>query len=92
MVLTTLLPATACLIAIGWNWYGNGLISFAHRSYRVGDLMKPLHSAAELHRDGGLVLIVREAGHSRYFYGLVCSTGKEHLLSLEDYCGVFEEW
>jgi hypothetical protein len=54
--------------------------------------MKPLHSAAELHRDGGLVLIVREAGHSRYFYGLVCSTGKEHLLSLEDYCGVFEEW
>lgn len=68
------------------------MISFAHRSYRVGDLMKPLHSAAELHRDGGLVLIVREAGHSRYFYGLVCSTGKEHLLSLEDYCGVFEEW
>jgi hypothetical protein len=54
--------------------------------------MKPLHSASAMHKDGGLVLIVREAGHSRYFYGLVCSTGMERLLSLEDYCGVFEEW
>jgi len=68
------------------------LIAFGKRSYRVGDLMLPLPTAACLGKYGksSLVLIVREAGHPRYFYGVACSTGKEHLLSLENYVGVHE--
>ncbi len=67
-------------------------IGFAGRFYRVGDLMLPLPTAACLGKYGksSLVLIVREAGHPRYFYGVACSTGKEHLLSLENYVGVHE--
>jgi hypothetical protein len=54
--------------------------------------MLPLPTAACLGKYGksSLVLIVREAGHPRYFYGVACSTGKEHLLSLENYIGVYE--
>ena len=68
------------------------LIAFGKRSYRVGDLMLPLPTAACLGKYGksSLVLIVREAGHPRYFYGVASSTGKEHLLSLENYVGVHE--
>lgn len=68
------------------------MIAFGVRSYRVGDLMQPLPTAACLGKYGesSLVLIVREAGHPRYFYGVACSTGKEHLLSLENYVGAHE--
>ena len=66
------------------------MIAFAGRSYRVGDLMRAMPAAASLskHKKGNLVLIVREAGHPRYFYGVVCSTGEEHLMSLENYFGI----
>ena len=54
--------------------------------------MKALPAVAGLgiHTKGDLVLIVREAGHPRYFYGVVCSTGKEELMCLENYAGVHE--
>lgn len=70
----------------------SSLIAFAARSYRVGDLMKAMPATARLgkHRKSDLVLIVREAGHPRYFYGLHCGTGKEELLCLENYVGVHE--
>ena len=68
------------------------MIAFAARSYRVGDLMRAMPATARLgkHRKSDLVLIVQEAGHPRYFYGLHCGTGKEELLSLENYVGVHE--
>ena len=63
------------------------MIPFAARSYRVGDLMRALPSSWKA---GELVLIIREAGHPRYFYGIDCSTGKEHLFNIEHYCGIDE--
>ena len=67
-------------------------IGFAGRFYRVGDLMRALPAAACLdkHRKSKLVLIVGEAGHPRYFYGLHCGSGKEELLSIENYVGVLD--
>ena len=64
-------------------------IEFAGRSYKVGDLMRALPAAAC--RAGSLVLITKTAGHPRYFYGLHCGSGKEELLSLENYVGVFDD-
>tara|TARA_Y100000593_G_C4116914_1_gene240720 strand:- start:145 stop:384 length:240 start_codon:yes stop_codon:yes gene_type:complete len=68
------------------------MIAFAGRSYRVGDLMKAMPATARMgkHRKSDLVLIIREAGHPRYFYGLHCGSGKEELLCLENYLGVHE--
>ena len=67
-------------------------IGFAGRSYKVGDLMRAL--PAKVHylacEVGSLVLIIKAAGHPRYFYGLHCASGKEELLSLENYVGVHE--
>ena len=70
----------------------SSLIAFAARSYRVGDLMKAMPATARLgkHRKSDLVLIVREAGHPRYFYGLDCTTGEEHLFNIEHYAKVDE--
>ncbi len=66
------------------------MIKIANRSYKVGDLMRALPAVDNYspHEPGTLVLITRESGHSRYFYGVVCSTGEESLLSLDNYCGV----
>ena len=68
------------------------MIAFAGRSYRIGDLMRAMPTIASLskHAKSDLVLIVRKAGHPRYFYGLHCGSGKEELLCLENYVGVHE--
>jgi hypothetical protein len=63
------------------------MIASADRSYRVGDLLLALPSSWKA---GELVLIVREAGHPRYFYGLDCTTGEEHLFNIEHYVGIDE--
>jgi hypothetical protein len=63
------------------------MIACGARSYRVGDLMLGLPSSWKA---GELILIVRESGHPRYFYGLDCSTGEEHLFNLEYFCGYDE--
>ncbi len=63
------------------------MIACGARSYRVGDLMRALPSSWKA---GELVLIVREAGHPRYFYGIDCTTGEEHLFNIEHYCGIDE--
>ena len=63
------------------------MIACGARSYRVGDLMLGLPSSGKA---GELILIVRESGHPRYFYGLDCSTGEEHLFNLEYFCGYDE--
>ena len=63
------------------------MTSPAGRSYRIGDLMRALPSSWKA---GELVLIVREAGHPRYFYGLDCTTGEEHLFNIEHYAKVDE--
>ncbi len=66
------------------------MVNIASRSYKVGDLVRALPAVDNYspHKPGTLVLITRESGHSRYFYGVDCATGEESLLSLENYHGV----
>ena len=65
-----------------------GVIRYAERSYRVGDLMRALPSAWN---HGSLVLITKSSGHISYFYGIDCDTGSEHLFNLENYVGFDEK-
>jgi len=63
-------------------------IGFGGRSYKVGDLMRALPASGC--RAGSLALVIKAAGHPRYFYGLHCHSGIEELLSLENWVGVFD--
>ena len=64
-----------------------GVIRYAERSYRVGDLLRGLSTAWN---PNGLVLITRPSGYTSYFYGINCLTGDEHLFNLQHYVGVDE--
>ena len=77
------MPASASFTANGCEKIK--MTSPAGISYRVGDLMQGLPSSWKA---GKVVLIVKESGHPRYFYGLDCSTGEEHLFNLEYFVGI----
>ena len=59
------------------------------RDFKVGDLVG-VRKGSEVFRDlpatAGLVLVTNELPTSpRFFYGVVCSTGEEHLWSYDQF-------